>query len=113
MKATSLLLLKSFLNITKDPLYMNSVFMMASMAIVSGSGFFFWMLTTHLYNETQVGLATAIISVITFIMNVSILGLNYSIIRFLPKSKEKNQLISSSFLAISIASVVCGGIFLI
>ena len=102
-----------FLPLLKDPLYMNSLYMMASMAIVSGSGFFFWIFAAHLYNDSQVGLATAIISVVTFIMNVSILGLNYSIIRFLPKSKKKNQLLSGSFSAIAIASTICAAVFLI
>jgi O-antigen/teichoic acid export membrane protein len=101
-----------FLLLLKDPLYMNSLYMMISTAVVSGSGFFFWMLAAHLYRDVEVGLATALISVITFIMNFSILGLNYSLIRFLPKSKSKNSLLSGSFSVIALASVVCGGIFL-
>jgi len=92
---------------------MNSLFMMGSMTIVSGSGFFFWMFAAHLYKDVQVGLATALISGVTFIMNLSILGLNYSIIRFLPKSQKKNQVLSGSFLAIIFASILCAGVFLL
>jgi O-antigen/teichoic acid export membrane protein len=103
----------ALLQARKDTLYMNSFFLMASTALVSGSGFFFWMIATHLYMDEQVGLATAIISVITFIMNVSILGLNYSIIHFLPKAKEKNQLLSTGFFSIAAAGAICATLFLL
>jgi len=89
---------------------------MASTALVTGSGFFFWLIVAHLYHDVQVGLATAIISVATFIMNLSILGLNYSIIRFLPKytrMKDKNQVISGSLIVISAAAAICAGTFLL
>ncbi len=105
--------IRHLFSLRKEPLYMNSVFMMASTGMVSVSGFFFWIIAAHLYTDTQVGLATAIISVILFIMNLSILGLNYSIIRFLPKAKDKNELISTSLLSVSIASALCAGIFLL
>ncbi len=92
---------------------MNSIYLMASTLIVSASGFVFWMIATHFYKDYQVGLVTALISVVMFIMNISILGLNYSLIRFLPKSKYKNQLISTSVLAIGLASAVCAAVFLL
>src|SRR6266404_4099103 len=104
-------------SLRSDLLYQNSFFMMLSTALVTGSGFFFWLIVAHLYQDVQVGLATDVISVATFIMNLSILGLNYSIIRFLPKylrhPKEKNQLLSGSIIIISLASVVCIGVFLL
>lgn len=96
-----------------DTLYQNSLFMMGSTAIVSATGFVFWLIVTNLYNDTQVGLATAIISAVTFIMNLSMLGLNYSIIRFLPKSKQKNQLLSETFSIVSLAAAVSSFIFLL
>ncbi len=103
-------------SLRSDLLYQNSLFMMLSTALVTGSGFFFWLIVAHLYQDVQVGLATDVISVATFIMNVSILGLNYGIIRFLPKylrhPKEKNQLLSGSIIVISVASVICIGVFL-
>lgn len=92
---------------------MNSLFMMASTAMIAGSGFIFWLLCARLFNDSQVGFATALISVVTFIMNFSILGLNYSIIRFLPQAKDKNQLLSASTLAISVGAAVCAGLFLL
>jgi acetyltransferase-like isoleucine patch superfamily enzyme len=100
-----------------DLLYQNSFFMMLSTAFVTGSGFFFWLLVAHLYPDVQVGLATDVISVATFIMNLAILGLNYSIIRFLPKylhhPKQRNQLLGGSIGIISLASALSVGIFLL
>lgn len=100
-------------SLRQDTLYQNSLFMMASTAIVSASGFVFWMVVAKLYNDAQVGLATAIISAITFIMNLSMLGLNYSVIRFLPKAKLKNQLMSETFSIVSVAAGAFATVFLL
>src|SRR6185437_3679674 len=104
-------------SLRSDLLYQNSFFMMVSTALVTGSGFFFWLIVAHLYPDVQVGLATDVISVATFIMNLAILGLNYSIIRFLPKylrqPKQRNQLLTGSIVVISIASAICVGVFLL
>lgn len=105
-------LIKNIFRLRKDPLYMNSIYMMASTAMVSGSGFFFWMIATHLYKDAQVGLATALVSSVGFIMSLAILGFNYSIIRFLPKSKNKNSLLSTSVLIIALTAALGAGIFL-
>src|SRR5437868_6010325 len=100
-----------------DMLYQNSFYMMLSTALVTGSGFFFWLIVAHLYSDVQVGLATDVISVATFVMNLAVLGLNYSIIRFLPKylnkPQERNQLLSGSIFIITAAVAVCVGIFLL
>ncbi len=104
---------KKVWSLRKDTLYQNSLFMMASTAIVSASGFFFWLIVARLYQDAQVGLATAIISAATFIMNISVLGLNYSIIRFLAKEKKPNQLLSNSFSIIAAASAIVSGVFLL
>src|SRR5438105_3491103 len=93
--------IKRFLAVAKDPLYINSIYMMASMVVVSASGFFFWILCAHLYSTREIGLATALISVLMFLMNLSIVGINYSFIRFLPISQHKNELISNGFFVIS------------
>lgn len=105
-------LLQTFLRLRHDPLYMNSVYMMVSTAMVSGSGFFFWMIATHLYADTQVGLATALVSVVGFIMSLSNLGFNYSVVRFMPRTKNKNRLLSTVVLFISMAAALIAGAFL-
>jgi O-antigen/teichoic acid export membrane protein len=105
-------LAKRVLQLRKDPLYMNSIYMMASTAMVSGSGFFFWMIATHLYKDSEVGLATTLVSSIGFIMSLAILGFNYSFIRFLPKAKNKSKLLSTGVLLIALAAAVGAMIFL-
>jgi acetyltransferase-like isoleucine patch superfamily enzyme len=105
-------LLQNTWALRQDKLYMNSIYMMASTALVSGSGFLFWLISARLYKTAEIGLATALISVLLFLMNLSILGLNYSIIRFLPKARSKNQLLTGSFMVIAIAAALTAGIFL-
>lgn len=105
--------IKKIWSLRHDTLYQNSLFMMGSTAIVSATGFVFWLIVANLYDDAQVGLATAIISAVTFIMNLSMLGLNYSIIRFLPKSKQKNQLMSETFSIVSLAAAASAFGFLL
>lgn len=111
---------------------MNSLFMMGSTAIVSTAGFFFWLIATHFYKTAEIGLATALISILLFLMNLSIVGLNYSIIRFLPQihpglagnaqrkkmglvsnTRKANQLLTGSFITIAVVSAIAAGIFLL
>jgi len=75
-------------------------------------GFFFWMINARIYTPEQVGIATTLISVMGLIAGFSNLGLNVGLVRFLPSSKNKNELINSSFLISSITAFVLAIIFL-
>lgn len=96
-----------------DSLYRNSMYLMLSTAVISFFGFFFWIINARLYSPENVGLATAIISVTGIIGGFTLLGLNVGIIRFLPKSENKNAIINSSFTIIAALSALLSVIFLL
>lgn len=83
-----------------DSLFRNSVFLVASTAIMSVLGFGFWLFVAHLYTPEQVGAASALIAVATLLGNISLLGLDASIVRFLPSSKNKSRDINTAILAV-------------
>ena len=94
-----------------DPLYRNSLFNMTSTFILGGLGFIFWIIIAHLYKTENVGIATTLISIMTLLSSFTILGLNSSLTRYLPKSTNKNELINSSFVIVTIVTLLASVIF--
>jgi O-antigen/teichoic acid export membrane protein len=99
--------------IMTDPLYRNSIFNMASTFILGGLGFVFWIIIARLYKPENVGIATTLISIMTLLSSFTGLGLNSSLNRYLPKSTNKNDLINSSFVIVTVATVLTSAIFLL
>src|SRR5882672_9164511 len=87
-----------------DSLYRNSIYLMLSTAVQAFFGFFFWIINARLFNTSEVGLATTLISVATLISSFSLLGLNAGIVSYLPTSKEKNNKINTSLTLITITT---------
>ena len=46
--------------LSKDPLYRNSMYLMATSVVSAGFGFLFWILAAKLYPKEDVGIATAL-----------------------------------------------------
>ena len=95
-----------------DPLYRNSLFLMANTVVTAGLGFIFWMVVARYYTEAEVGLGAAIIPAISLLALISTLGLNVALIRFLPKAEKPVDLINSCFTLSGIVALAVGGIFI-
>ena len=102
--------LKQFLT---TPFYANAVYLMVNTVVGSLLGFFFWVVVTRFYTEAEVGYSAAIISVVTLLANLSLVGLDASLIRFLPRAEKPQELINSCFTLSGLVSLVIAGIFLI
>lgn len=89
-----------------DSLFRNATYLTASTVIMSLLGFLFWIFVAHLYSPSQIGIASALISVTTLVSNLSLLGLNSGIIRFLPESKDQSRDINA-------AAIIIGGVTLL
>ncbi|HEY5003715.1 MAG TPA: oligosaccharide flippase family protein [Ktedonobacteraceae bacterium] len=103
----------AYKQIITDPLYKNSLFSMASTFILGGLGFVFWIIIARLYKTENVGIATTLISIMTLLSSFTILGLNVSLNRYLPKSTNKNELINSSFVIVTFVTLIASAIFLL
>ncbi len=95
-----------------DPLYKNSLYLMASTFVLAVFGFLFWIINARLFNTQQIGLATTLISVTSLISSFSLLGLNAGLIRYLPTSNRKNEKINTSFVLIIITAIVLSVLYL-
>jgi len=92
------------------PLYSNAFYLMLNTAITSLLGFFFWMIVARFYTEAEVGFSSAIISAISLLAIISLVGLNVSLIRFLPHSEKPPELINSCYTLSGLVSLVVAGI---
>jgi O-antigen/teichoic acid export membrane protein len=91
-------------------LFRNSIYLMLNTGIQAALGFFFWLITTHIFTPDQVGVGTALISAMTLISFISLLGFNTTFVRILPNSKNRNDEINTgSILVIGAAAVIAIG----
>ena len=96
----------------RDGLYRTSFFMAFTSIFNAGCGFFFWMIAARLYTVEQVGQATALISSLGLVAFFSMLGFDYSIIRFFP-SEDRARVISTSLIVTTAASIMAGLIYIL
>lgn len=99
--------------ILNDSLLKNSFHLISSSFASSAFGFMFWMAVARFYTSSELGLAAGIISSMNLVALFSFLGLNISIIRFLPRSTEKEDIINSSFTLSLIAALITSSLFII
>jgi O-antigen/teichoic acid export membrane protein len=93
-----------------DNLFRNSIYLMLTTGIMAAFGFFFWLIATHLYTPDQIGVGTALISAMTLISFISLLGFNSTFVRILPNSENRNNEINTgSILVISAAAIIAVG----
>jgi hypothetical protein len=77
--------LKQFVAI---PLYSNAFYLMLNTGVMAVFGFFFWIVVARFYTEAEVGLGSAIISAMSLISIMGLVGLNISLVRFLPHADK-------------------------
>ena len=98
--------------VTATPLYSNAFYLMLTTVVMALLGFFFWMIVARFYTEAEVGFGSAIISAISLLSIISMVGLNISLVRFLPHTDKPQDLINSCYTLGSLISLVIAGIFL-
>lgn len=90
----------------QDNLHSSSIFIIIAQGIITVLGYLFWVLVSRLYPSDQVGIASSLISTSLLVAQASILGFNQSLIRFLPRAKDKAAMVNSSLLMTALASAI-------
>jgi O-antigen/teichoic acid export membrane protein len=106
-------LIKLYAHFSQDSLYRNSTYLMSGAIVTAFFGFFFWIICARLFNSEQVGIATTLISVMSLISSFSFLGLGNSLIKYLPTSERKNEMINTSFTIVALTSISISIVYLI
>lgn len=96
------------------PLYANSLYILTNSVVTAAVGFVFWFVAARFYSDADVGLGSAAISAMSLLSAVSLLGLNFGLVRFLASSgKRAPELINTCFTIGSAVSAVAAVIFLL
>lgn len=85
-------------------LHGNALFLMIAQGIMMVFGYVFWIIIARFYNTREVGIASTLISVAALISQISILGLNNALVRFLPNATDKNAKINTGLWLVTIGS---------
>jgi O-antigen/teichoic acid export membrane protein len=93
-------------------LYRNSIYLIVNNAVRALFGFIFWLIVARFYSEVEVGYSSAIISAIGLVTSLSQMGLNASLIRFMPQSDKPQGLLNTCFTLGGITSLVFASIFI-
>jgi O-antigen/teichoic acid export membrane protein len=82
----------------------NSMYSLLSTALQAGMGFAFWIIAARLFSVSEVGKATSLISAASFIGFVALVGLNSTLMRFLPTTNNRNTMVT-----VGVVLVAAGG----
>jgi|WetSurMetagenome_2_1015567.scaffolds.fasta_scaffold36609_2 O-antigen/teichoic acid export membrane protein len=103
---------KVLLGRLQQPLFRNSLFLLADSAVTSGLGFLFWIIAARFYSATDVGYGSAAISAMTLLSVLGLAGFNFTIVRFLPTAGKPFEMMNSCLTFSSIFSLALAVIFL-
>jgi O-antigen/teichoic acid export membrane protein len=96
------------------PLVKNASHLMVGAGLQSSLTFIFWIIAARLFVAAEVGLTTALLSVLSIFAIVAELGFGMGLIRFLPGAGEKeNDLINTCFTISSLVATLLAILFII
>ncbi len=93
-------------------LYKNIISLVTNSFLTSILGFFFITVTTRVVSTAEVGIYSTILAVVSLLALLSRFGLDISLVRYLPQSKDSNSLINSCFIIGIFTSTVLSIVFI-
>ncbi|GAA2570024.1 hypothetical protein GCM10010435_50220 [Winogradskya consettensis] len=96
-----------------DSLLRNSALLLLSTVVLAGGGFLFWRVVTHLLTTPEVGRASALISASTLVVNLALLGLNNSLIRYLGEWSDRARTVNTALTVVAIAALLGALVFVV
>ena len=97
-----------------DSLLKNSVYLMMATFFNAILGFFFWMIAARYYAPNDIGIISAILSSVSLISMISLVGFPTALIFYLPRdSKNVNRIINSCLTICIAISIIFSLIFIL
>ncbi|MFI9802990.1 lipopolysaccharide biosynthesis protein [Streptomyces sp. NPDC052301] len=97
----------------RDPLIVNSFFLLATTALGAGAGFVFWLLVARLYPAADVGRASSLLSSMSLLSYFSLFGLNSTLVRHLPTSDRPAHEVGTALSTVAVCSCAISGGFVL
>jgi O-antigen/teichoic acid export membrane protein len=96
-----------------DHLVRNSLYLMLNAGLQAALGFMFWVIMARLFSTGDVGRASSLVSATALIAFLSLFGLNSTLVRFLPTSKDRDALITAAVVLVAVCGAGFGLIYLL
>jgi O-antigen/teichoic acid export membrane protein len=95
-----------------ESLFRNSAFLIVNLGVGALSGFGGLALLTHAFSVTDVGLSATAVSAAALIETITLLGVTYSVPRYLPTAKNRTAMINTLLTAVISLTLLASGVFL-
>lgn len=91
----------------------NSLYLMFSSALQAMLGFVFWVVVARLFSAEDVGQASSLISATTVIGYLALLGLNSTLVRYLPTAANRDELITAGLVVVASGGAGLGALYVL
>lgn len=95
----------------RDPLYLNSYYLMLGMAITSVTGFAYWLLAARLASVHEVGQAAGLFSAVLFLGYLTSFSLPVGVLRFTGGERRFGPIANWAFLVSAATSILASLVF--
>lgn len=95
-----------------ESLFRNASFLIVNLGVGAVSGYGGQALLTHVFSTADVGLSGAAVSAAALIETITLLGVSYSLPRYLPTAKNRRAMINTLFTSVISLTLVAAVIFL-
>jgi O-antigen/teichoic acid export membrane protein len=89
-----------------DQMLRNAFYIILNSGAQAALGFAFWIMTARFFSTADVGRASSLISALSLLSFLGLLGLNTTFIRYLPVAPDRNRLMTSGIMLVA----GCGGL---
>lgn len=96
-----------------DHMVRNSLYLIISSGVQAGLGFAFWIVAARLFSTADVGRASSLISATVVIAYLALLGLNSTLVRYLPTAPDADSLISAGLMLVAACGAVIGLLYVL
>jgi O-antigen/teichoic acid export membrane protein len=107
----------SLLNrLRSDPLLINSLYIMISTVVTAIIGYLYWIVAAHFYVAHDLGLASALISIMTLTSTLADLGVSSMLVQILPRRKtdvEWSLTLNAGLITSTLASILAAVIMIV
>jgi O-antigen/teichoic acid export membrane protein len=96
---------------SKNTILTNSLYLMLASGFAAFFGFVFWIIVAHSFESHTVGLATTLLSMSGLIALLGLAGFDTVFVRYLPKTEQRDEHISSGLIVSGIVAAILSIIF--
>jgi O-antigen/teichoic acid export membrane protein len=87
-----------------DQMLRNAFYILLNSGAQSALGFAFWIITARVFSTGDVGRASTLISAVSLLSFIGMLGLNTTFVRYLPVTAEWNRLVTAGVTLVAVCS---------